>query len=120
MTKMSKSNFGKYFRYKLAQNKPVIFIYALLNFLTVVVPQLMIYDKISNLDSYGLFMAFENITKIMGLSITVCVIMITVNTVKSMRIYHDRAAMDTLGCLPLSYGERFWGELLSGICANFI
>lgn len=125
MTKTSKSYFGKYFRYKLAQNKPVIFIYALLNFLTFAMPQIMIYDffyKYANQigNSFTIGGASENALKIMRYSIALSVIVITITTIKSMRIYHDRAAMDTLGCLPLSYGERFWGELLSGMSASFI
>ena len=125
MTKPSKSNFGKYFRYKLAQNKPVIFIYALLNFFTVVMPQLMIYiffyKYANNIGStFYLGGASESALKLMRYSIALSTAVITVMTIKSLRIYHDRAAMDTLGCLPLSYGERFWGDLLSGMCANFI
>ena len=124
MTKTSKNNFGKYFRYDLAKNKSAVFIYALLNFLAVVVPQIIMYEFFSTLandgDSFNIYSKENFAFGVMKFSIAMCIIMITVTTIKSMRIYHDRAAMDTLGCLPLSYGERFWGDLLSGICANFI
>ncbi|MDE6727555.1 MAG: hypothetical protein K2J80_06400 [Oscillospiraceae bacterium] len=46
--------------------------------------------------------------------------MIIITTARSLKLYHNRAAMDTLGSLPLSYGDRFWGDFLSRMAANFI
>ena len=104
-------------------------IFALLNLFVAVVPHKMLYDynnfytfiNVSKYDEYLIIQEFPDVVLSFMLTFTaISVIMITVTTVKSMKIYHDRAAMDTLGCLPLSYGERFWGDLSSSVCANFI
>lgn len=126
---MTKSNFGKYFRYKLGKSKSSIIIFAILNFLSTILPCIILFnhcnyvktliETYNDFDYYGPNI-MENVYNIMKISAAVCMIMITVTTVKSVKIYYDRAAMDTLGCLPLSYGERFWGDLLSSFCANFI
>ena len=130
MTKTSKSNFGRYFCYKLANNKQPAIIFAILNFLSTILPQIVMFNHCSEIVEQLVDYPHANIIVItdisrwafysMAFSAIISVIIITLTTVKSMKIYHDRAAMDTLGCLPLSYGERFWGDLLSSICTNFI
>ena len=129
MTKSGKSNFGKYFRYKLNKTKPIIFFFALINLFTAVILHVILYknnnyvtvtDRAGNSEVFlyqtlsgGAFYFFVLMT-------IISTIMITVTTIKSMKSCYDRAAMDTLGCLPLSYGERFWGDLLSSMFANYI
>ena len=129
---MSKSYFGRYFLYKLKHLKYLMIPFAILNFMTAVLPQIIMYNSIKSQTDYIGFDGFINVGfyfwdgadsvafKVMGFFAAICAVMITVTTVRSVRIYHDRAAMDTLGCLPLSYRERFWGDLLSPVCANFI
>lgn len=108
-------NFVKYFLYKLDRRKSSIIIFAILNFLSTIMPCIILSNNIKK----GI-RSNANIFYLMTVSAVICMIMITRTTVKSLKIYHDRAVMDTLGCLPLSYGERFWGDLLSCICENFI
>lgn len=126
MTKAS--NFGKYFRYKLAKHKPHIIIFTVINFFSTIMPMIILknyyqqmIDQINNSPDFIIYGDYASIVfLIMGISTFINVIMITITTVSSLKLYHDRADMDTLGCLPLSYGERFWGDLLSGICANYV
>lgn len=120
------SNFGKYFRYKLSRNKAMIFVFALVNLVTVIFPFYLEYDS-GNFyvdyykGDYAVFQAFEGRAfYFMLFSMIVSTVMITVTTVKSMNIYHERAAVDTMASLPLTYRERFWGDISSSICTNFI
>lgn len=128
---MTKSNsyFGKYFCYKLSRNIPFIIIFAVLNFFLAVVPNIIMYFRISNMIKFGItpdnpsfieIFPDDILILIMMITAVISVLMITVVTVRSMRVYHDRASIDTLGCLPLSYGERFSGDLLNSVCTNFI
>lgn len=129
MTKTNKNYFGKYFRYKLGQSKPIFIIFALLNFFTaVILPHFLLvvnYNHITTVnpdDPYELIaiQEFSSAFTPMFVAVIIGAIMITVTTVWAMNIYHDRAAMDTLGSLPLSYRERFWGDVLSSMFVNFV
>lgn len=126
---MTKSNFGKYFRYKLGKRKSSVIVFAILNFLSTIMPCVILSSYYNNAkkeieaNQGGWFYVAEYSRfayYLMVASAVICMIMITITTVKSLKFYYNRAVMDTLGCLPLSYGERFWGDLLSNICANFI
>lgn len=128
MNKVTKSNFRKYFCYKLSKIRISIIFFSILNFLTTLLPAIIIYNDLKetaefaegeqNYFIYGTSMEFYSIFLL--LSMLISIIMIIVMTVKSFRIYHKRADMDTLGCLPVSYRERFWGDFLSGLVANFV
>ena len=129
MTKTSKSYFGKYFRYKLGENKHLIIIFALFNLLTaIVLPHFLLltnnnyysYENPDNRYEILAVQSFDYAIKPMVFAAIVGAIMITVTTVKLMNIYHDRAALDTLGCLPLTYRERFLGDILSAVFVNFV
>lgn len=124
---MTKSNFGKYFRYKLSKGKPFVIIFAVLNFLSITLPCIRLYNLFNYLKTVNEDYDFgyidntlDSIYTLIKAMIIICIIVITVTTAKSMKFYHNRAAVDMLGSLPLSYGERFWGDLLSSICVNFI
>lgn len=128
MTKTN-SNFGKYFRYKLGKRKSSMIIFAVLNFLSLILPCIISFNYYSQLkneiktstDGFIMISGFSRTCIFfMVVSSVICMIMITITTVKSLKIYHDRAARDTLCSLPLSYGERFWGDFLSNICVNLI
>lgn len=129
MTKTNKNYFGKYFRYKLGQSKPIIIIFALLNFFTaVILPYYLLaisgnYTTKVNPDNPYELIAIQDFSYAftpMFMVVIIGAIMITITTVLAMNIYHDRAAMDTLGSLPLSYRERFWGDVLSSMFVNFV
>lgn len=128
MIGVTKGNFRKYFCYKLSRSKKLIFFFSLLNFLALVFPPIVMSYGFKDL-LYEISIADRALiygdptfgtTVFPMIIIPIVVIMITVSTVKSLKLYHNRADMDTLGCLPVSYGERFWGDFLSGIFANFV
>lgn len=130
MTKTSKSYFGRYFRYKLKQNKSMIIIFALFNiFMAIILPHVLLAatgnfftdvnpdnpHELIAVQSFGFVYAQPMIfASIVG------AILITITMIRTMNVYHDRAALDTLGCLPLTYRERFWGDVLSGMFVNFV
>ncbi len=124
---MTKSNFGKYFRYKLSKSKPSIIFFAILNFLSTTLPCIFLFNLFNYMktENEGSDCGFIEYTlsstySFIKVMVIISIIVIIVTTAKSMKFYHNRTAVDMLGSLPLSYGERFWGDLLSGICVNFI
>lgn len=129
MNKVTKGNFRKYFFYKLSKRKRSIIFFGLLNFLAVLLPSILInitfrsvLEIIEQEAFYGANVVdFSWIALLtIAAAVPISIVMITATTISSFRIYHNRADMDTLGCLPVSYRERFWGDLLSGIVSNFV
>ena len=119
---------GKYLRYRLSKNRVLIVFYAVINFLSVLLPSMMFNRDMKELAAqisvagnglaYGTLWDF--IIQLLVVMIPLNIIIITVSTVRSLRFYHKRSEMDTLGCLPISYRDRFWGDFLGGIIPNFI
>lgn len=113
-------------------------IFAVLNFIITVLPCIMLTGPLVSFsnnipdDKYdGYYSGFYDYERQFSTSLTlafmlailaaiVSIVMFTVISAKSYKFYHDRAVMDTLGCLPLSYRDRFWGDYFSGFCANMI
>lgn len=136
-TKQNKSYFLQYFLYKIKTPRTII-LYALLNFLAVLLPIVATYGTFVKMsknvpqNSVNYFSTpyfqFETNAEyaynysffIVRIVVVITFILFTVTTVKSFKYYHNRAAMDTLGCLPLSYGDRFWGDYLSGLAVNMV
>lgn len=103
--------------------------FAVLNFISFVLPNIIclsIFKSVKQMyenpkTHVGVYVPeFSSFLIISLFGTSASIIMITITTAKSLKLYHSRAAMDTLGCLPLSYGERFWGDFLSGLSANLI
>lgn len=125
--------FKKYFCYKLSKCKRSIIFFAILNCISVLLTSILMnftyadmlkeVEGIGNksgliiLSSYD-FYSFSLF--LILLSIVFSVVMITATTINSMKLYNNRASVDTLGSLPISYRERFFGDFLSGVCSNFI
>ena len=120
--------FGTYFGYKLKKCRAQIVIFTILNFIGTIMVALTMKKYFAETrtiaeasqDSPFIINTFSGFLTPVIFCAIVSVIMIVVTTARSFKIYHNRAAMDTLGCLPLSYGQRFWGDLLSGLTVNFI
>ena len=123
VSEMTKGNFSTYLRYKLSKCRVLIVFYTVINFLSVLLPSMLFNKDMKELAEYvsvadsGLVYGttWEFSLQILVLMIPLNIIIITISTVKSLRIYHKLAEMDTLGCLPISYRDRFWGDFLSGI-----
>lgn len=72
---------------------------------------------------FGLIIApdFSSISQFIIVVVApISIVMIMAATVNSFGFYNKRMMTDTLGCLPVSYRERFWGDFLSGASTNFI
>ena len=128
VSEMTKGNFSTYLRYKLSKCRVLIVFYTVINFLSVFLPSMLFNKDMKELAEYvsvadsGLVYGttWEFSLQILVLMIPLNIIIITISTVKSLRIYHKLAEMDTLGCLPISYRDRFWGDFLSGIISNLV
>ncbi len=123
---MKKSFFGKYFLYKLKNFCGVAVAAATMNFAALVLPVLFYYGAMSKaymlLQSYGYeYLYFKEIPVFIPLcAVAAATVMLTITSALSFKYYNNRAAMDTLGCLPLNYRERFCGDFLGGLTANLI
>ncbi len=125
---MTTNGFGKYFGFKLKKRRAQLFVFAVLNFLTTILPAIIFKNMISgmreyanrNFDGEHSDVSYEFFIMIMFLSVAISVIMIIVTTARSLKLYYNRPAMDTLCSLPVSYSQRFWGDFLSGLFVNFI
>ncbi|MCM1164937.1 MAG: hypothetical protein NC299_04285 [Lachnospiraceae bacterium] len=54
------------------------------------------------------------------IGIAVTAIMVALTPAESFKLFGKKDCADTLGSLPLTYGQRFWGDFLSGLCAHMI
>lgn len=120
---MKKSFFGKYCLYKLKGFRGLAIAAAVLNFVTIVFPAVFFYIGLSEANKWHYLSIYLDETLLYY--ITFCVIAATsvilvITPAISFKYYNSRAAMDTLGCLPLNYSERFRGDFLSGLTANLI
>lgn len=125
--------FKKYFCYRLSKSKRSIIFFAIMNLLGVLLPSILM-----NFTYTDMLREIEGINNTTGIVIlnpydwtsisffliclatVISIVMITATMINSMKLYNNRASVDTLGSLPISYRERFFGDLLSGICSNFI
>lgn len=113
---MKRSFFGKYCLYKLKSFRGLAIAAAVLNLIALVLPVAFTYAALSDEQ-----ISFAD----MPLFVLFCVVAATavilvITPAISFKYYNSRAAMDTLGCLPLNYSERFGGDFLSGLAANLI
>lgn len=129
--------FKKYFGYRLSKSKRSIIVFAILNLLGVLLPSILMYvtytDMLREVEeieaqertSMGVVIVqsvdFTVISLLLIFLIAVIsIVIITATTINSMKLYNNRASIDTLGSLPISYGERFFGDFLGGVCSSFI
>lgn len=120
---MKKSFFGKYCLYKLKGFRGLAIAAAVLNFAALVFPAAFFYFSLAEANKWHLPSIYLDETWLYY--ITFCVIaaasaILVITPAISFKYYNSRAAMDTLGCLPLNYSERFRGDFLSGLTANLI
>lgn len=124
---MTKSNFWKYFRYKLSKCRAVIIFFAILNLFSTLLPAILFdvafrrtEQEVLVGDNRLVYSTPDEILPPMFFAILINIIIIVFITIKSFRIYYKRPDMDTLGSLPVSYKERFWGDFLSVVFSNFV
>lgn len=120
-----KSFFGDYFRYKLRTGRGSIILFAILNFLTTAgysaaayffekywfLPRTKYSDVFGDLgaDILFLLLTYAVVFAVIVELVTLCVL-----PAVNFRFFNKRSHMDTLGGLPLTTAQRFFGDMLSG------
>ncbi len=129
-TSLKPSFFKEYFRYKLRGLKGFTITFAVMNFLilTVFAAIILIMGIIVNQDAddkatmitYNTTIIFSMIVTALALVFIAEIILIIVMAALNLKFYHNRSAMDTIGGLPLTVKQRFWGDTLSGATSFMI
>lgn len=120
-----RSFFGDYFRYNLRTQRGFTILFAILNFFSTVCLSVGIYlfakyvlvpiskgeyqwNGIGMVASFELFAVF-----MIGLTF-IEIIFLCIMPAVSFKYFNKRSHMDTLGGLPLTTRQRFFGDMLSG------
>lgn len=120
-TALKRSFFREYLSYKLRGMLAIGITSAAMSFLACVlsgISLLVLAGAEDSMDSYFgrlLISEFGLIGALAGFAGIVVLAIIT--PIISFKFYRQRNTMDTLGSLPLTYGQRFWGDFLSGFAA---
>lgn len=131
---MKKSFFGDYFLYKLRGRRGVMIAAAVMNFLSTTLIGALdtYYINIMNKDLVledgpsKQFLETQAVIVIVGAliaagaSIVALTIIIMFTPASTFDFFVKKNLTDTLGCLPLTYRQRFWGDFLSGLGVHMI
>lgn len=120
-----KSFFGDYFRYKLRTQRGYIILFAILNFISTAGFAAAVYfiAKFGFLpgikdprmySTLGASMMLQFSIWLMAITVILEVVMLCILPAVSFKFFNKRSHMDTLGALPLTTSERFFGDMLSG------
>lgn len=116
MTEQSsfKSFFRRYLLYKIDQQKANLVLCCILNILTLPLLALAMRKGVSSL-----FADLYNVGKIGAAICAVFSVFLAVaGAITSFEFYNKKNLTDTLGVLPITYKQRFFGDLISGYIAN--
>lgn len=131
---MKKSFFGDYFLYKLRGKRGMMIASAVMNFLstTLIGALATYYINIMNKDLVledgpsKQFLETQAVIVIVGAliaagaAIVALTIIIMFTPANTFDFFVKKNFTDTLGCLPLTYRQRFWGDFLSGLGVHMI
>ena len=120
-----KSFFGSYFRYKLRTLRGMTITFAVMNFLsttcfsavvlaivnTLILPTI---DGTFDMENMKLVSLYLMIMYLMAVIMIVEMIMLVILPALNFKYFNRRSHMDTLGGLPLTAKQRFFGDMLSG------
>lgn len=118
---IKRSFFREYFFCKLRGTLGICIVSAVMGLITCVLSSLVVYATAkqierqynnSGIQGYGNFFITTLFAGLAGMAVIAIVAPIV-----SFKYYRSRSSMDTLGCLPITYGQRFWGDFLSGLAA---
>lgn len=116
MTEQSscKSFFGAYLIYRVKSQKMNLILSCMLNLFTL---PLFVFGKfIGSKDEFSQFYFFGTFFSVVcGIFLIVITV---IGAVYVFDLYHRKDLTDTIGCLPLTYRQRFWGDFLAGYIAN--
>lgn len=131
---MKKSFFGKYLLYKLRGMRSMAVASAVMNFLSTTLLGVAAFYYVVTMNKYltleddSAKWLLENQVPIVitaalivaCAAIVALAIIIMLTPASAFDFFVKRNAMDTLGCLPLTYRQRFWGDFLSGLGVHMI
>lgn len=126
-TALKKSFFKDYFLFKLRGLSRIAAVSAVFVFLSTTIAAAVINGYLNEIianylkndfSMFGLSILIITAIVIVPLSIAATFVTAAITPALSFKLYNNRAYTDMLGCLPLTYKERFWGDFLSGLCAN--
>lgn len=110
----SKSFFGRYLLYKIDQQKANLVLCCVLNILTL--PLLALAMK------KGVFSIYADLYNVGRMGAAICAVFIVfmaiAGAVMTFEFYNKKNLTDTLGVLPITYKQRFFGDLIAGYIAN--
>lgn len=115
---LKRSFFREYFFYKLRGTLGIGIASAILGFISCILSGIITLSYLKGLElnndisGDGSLPFLAMFGGLVGMTV-----LALVTPIVSFKYYRSRSFMDTLGCLPITYGERFWGDYLSGLAA---
>ena len=121
---LKRSFFREYFFYKLRGTLGIGIASAVLGFITCTLSGIFALMTLKILeneikDNSGIYSIPDvgALITIALLGLVGMTVLALIAPIVSFKYYRSRSSMDTLGCLPITYRERFWGDYLSGLAA---
>ena len=121
---LKRSFFREYFFYKLRGTLGIAITSAVLGFITCTLSGIFALMTLKILeneikDNSGIYSIPDvgALITIALLGLVGMTVLALIAPIVSFKYYRSRSSMDTLGCLPITYRERFWGDYLSGLAA---
>ncbi len=106
----------KYMLYKLSRMKTQLIMFTVFSFLSYPLLAIAVGDHFKRRESFSAsstFFAFS--VFICAVSLLVIVILMNNAVSSNFKYYHSKTAVDMNYSLPITNGERFWGDFISGL-----
>lgn len=125
------SFFKQYFLYKFRCFRGFTVAAAVMNILSAALPGILLFaifiiereimaDRLSaDLGTVMIFIG-EGLIIAAVWAIAAMPVILAIIPAVSFKFYNNRASMDTIGCLPITYRERFLGDFLGGLCPHMV
>lgn len=125
------SFFKQYFLYKFKCFRGLTAAAAVMNIVSAALPGVLLFamiiityeiesERLSADLGFAMLFIGEGLLIAAVWVIAAMVVILAIVPAVSFKFYNNRASMDTIGCLPLTYRERFWGDFLGGLCPHMI
>lgn len=109
-----KSFFKNYLRYRIKEQKINLILCCVLNVFAL--PLFALAQKKGFDNQFSDFYMYGKICSM--ISGAALIVLAIVGVTFSFDFYHKKNLTDTIGALPLSYKQRFWGDFLAGYITN--
>lgn len=125
------SFFKEYFLYKFKCFRGLTAAAAVMNFISAALPGILLFamfiinfeiesKRLSPDWGFAMILIGEGLIVAAAWVLAAMVVILAIVPAVSFKFYNNRASMDTIGCLPLTYRERFWGDFLGGLCPHLV